>query len=257
MSDDGLVTILRVSRPLDAQLARARLESEGIEVFIPDEQTATIDPLLIDAIGGVRVQVRLSQAARAKAILDEPPSEEEDDAALLEEGPFCPACESPYVFKSGVTRSSLTCQKCDHTWSAADAPTPRPRRLTTYRERGTTRREEQPVFRLRRSSPIVGLFVGSALGLLVELAAGTGGIVLTLGAVAGFFFGRGYTKDYCSDPDCRTPLRAKMKKCPGCAGQIHWVILRAPDHHAARAAWLRGEGSDGQPRELGPGPRSG
>jgi len=201
------------------------------------------------------VQVRAGDAQRARAILDEPPSEEEDDAALLEEGPFCPACDSPYVFRAGIVRSKLSCQKCEHSWSAADPPRERSRRLTTYRERGITRQEEHPVFRLRRTSPLVGLFIGSGLGLLLEIAVGSGGWMLFLAALAGFFFGRGYAKDYCSNPDCRTPLRSKMKLCPGCNGQIRWVITRAPDHHVARAAWSRGEGHDGSPRPLESGER--
>ena len=41
----------------DVQVIRAKLESEGIPVFLRDENTLNTDPLISSAIGGVKLQV--------------------------------------------------------------------------------------------------------------------------------------------------------------------------------------------------------
>ena len=64
-------TIARYGQLLDAQLARARLEAEGIEALIPDEHAVSLQSLYTDALGGARVQVLDADAARATAILNE------------------------------------------------------------------------------------------------------------------------------------------------------------------------------------------
>lgn len=57
--------------PADVQVLKAKLESEGIPVFLKDENTLNSDPLISSAIGGVRVQVYTRDKERAKAIYDE------------------------------------------------------------------------------------------------------------------------------------------------------------------------------------------
>lgn len=44
------------------------LESEGIETLLKDELTISIDPLLSNAIGGIKLFVRESDAERALAV---------------------------------------------------------------------------------------------------------------------------------------------------------------------------------------------
>ena len=53
-----------------ADLVRSVLEGSGIEVFIPDESMATLRPHLLLGTGGVRVQVRASDAERAAELLE-------------------------------------------------------------------------------------------------------------------------------------------------------------------------------------------
>lgn len=60
----------------EADVVRSVLEGSGIEVFIPDERMGTLRPHLLLGTGGVRVQVRAPDAARATELLDQ-----------LEEGP--------------------------------------------------------------------------------------------------------------------------------------------------------------------------
>lgn len=45
-----------------------RLQAEGIPCFLPDEQLVTIDPLLANAVGGVRPQVPEVDEERARRI---------------------------------------------------------------------------------------------------------------------------------------------------------------------------------------------
>ena len=46
-----------------------RLEEDGINCWLKDENTATINPILSNAIGGIKLMVETTQAERAKTIL--------------------------------------------------------------------------------------------------------------------------------------------------------------------------------------------
>ncbi|WP_422083157.1 DUF2007 domain-containing protein [Ulvibacterium sp.] len=64
-------TLASFEYPADVQVLKGKLESEGIPVFLKDENTLNSDPLISNAIGGVRVQVYNRDKDRAKAIYDE------------------------------------------------------------------------------------------------------------------------------------------------------------------------------------------
>jgi len=66
------VTLVRFGELPAAQLLCGRLESEGIESFIPDEIMAAQAWHLNRAIGGIRVQVRQADLERAQQILEHP-----------------------------------------------------------------------------------------------------------------------------------------------------------------------------------------
>ena len=53
-----------------AELARERLELEGVEAFVIGGQTAGVMPFLASAGGGVRVQVKPADVERAREILE-------------------------------------------------------------------------------------------------------------------------------------------------------------------------------------------
>lgn len=57
----------------DALFVRTLLESEGIDVMIPDEHTVGVHSLLANAIGGIRVLVRASDQERAAEVLTQLP----------------------------------------------------------------------------------------------------------------------------------------------------------------------------------------
>lgn len=55
----------------DVQIIKGRLESEGIKVFLRDENTLNTDPLISSAIGGVKLQVYTKDKDHATAIYNE------------------------------------------------------------------------------------------------------------------------------------------------------------------------------------------
>ena len=54
----------------EAHFVKSVLESEGIEVQLPDEHTLTLQPLYAGALGGVKVLVRTHELKRAQELLD-------------------------------------------------------------------------------------------------------------------------------------------------------------------------------------------
>src|ERR1035437_8117938 len=65
------ITILTFTYPHEAHLAKAKLESEGIETIIKDELTAQVNNFYSNAIGGVKLLVQENDSERAFQILKE------------------------------------------------------------------------------------------------------------------------------------------------------------------------------------------
>ncbi|WP_298478991.1 DUF2007 domain-containing protein [uncultured Maribacter sp.] len=55
----------------DVQIIKGKLESEGIPVFLRDENTLNSDPIISNAIGGVKLQVYAKDKDRAQEIYDD------------------------------------------------------------------------------------------------------------------------------------------------------------------------------------------
>lgn len=66
---DTLVTVASFPDVAEAELAKERLELEGIRAFVINGQIVGVMPFLTSATGGVRVQVEPRDAERAKEIL--------------------------------------------------------------------------------------------------------------------------------------------------------------------------------------------
>ncbi len=91
-----LTTIYRFSHPLEAQIARARLEAAGIPAFVADEHTINMQWLYSNALGGVRLQVPMVCREDAVALL----ATDESDALRAEQGSSefqCLRCGSDQV----------------------------------------------------------------------------------------------------------------------------------------------------------------
>jgi len=54
---------------IEAHIALGRLKEEFINCYLKDEYTVTIDPLLSNAIGGIKLMVAETQVERAVEVL--------------------------------------------------------------------------------------------------------------------------------------------------------------------------------------------
>lgn len=66
-----LVTITSFLLPYQAEMAQGYLESNGIQVFLADKEMSRIAPYLASMMGGIKLQVRPEDAARARELLAE------------------------------------------------------------------------------------------------------------------------------------------------------------------------------------------
>ena len=84
MADNAeeVVTIAGFSEPLEAEMARLRLQSAGIEVFLSGENARIMEP----GLGPLQLQVRAEDEADARAILNDPGEPTAADSAALNTG---------------------------------------------------------------------------------------------------------------------------------------------------------------------------
>ena len=90
---DNFKTIAVYQYSSEAQIIKGRLEADGIEVFLADKYTIDTDPLVSNAIGGVKLRVRGSDVIRAKKILDDIADYSLDDDGQPMQCPNCDAKE--------------------------------------------------------------------------------------------------------------------------------------------------------------------
>lgn len=69
-SKQEFTTIAVFEYAADVQVIKGKIESEGIPVFLRDENTINTDPMASVAIGGVKLQVYTRDKDRALAIYD-------------------------------------------------------------------------------------------------------------------------------------------------------------------------------------------
>ena len=87
----------------DVQIVKGKLESEGIPVFLRDENTLNSDPLISNAIGGVKLQVYSKDKERAIAIYNSIRTYALDNNGKPIVCPNCKARRSePYYNSKGI-----------------------------------------------------------------------------------------------------------------------------------------------------------
>jgi len=84
---------------VEAHIARGVLEEEGINCWLKDENTLTIDPILTNAVGGIKLMVARSQAERAIDILNQ--LRIDAKAAVA-----CPKCNSHNIEEISTPRKA-------------------------------------------------------------------------------------------------------------------------------------------------------
>ena len=87
----------------DVQIVKGKLESEGIPVFLRDENTLNSDPLISIAIGGVKLQVYSKDKERAIAVYNSIRTYALDNNGKPIVCPNCKAQRSePYYNSKGI-----------------------------------------------------------------------------------------------------------------------------------------------------------
>lgn len=121
---ERFVTIATYVFSWEAQLAKARLESEGIGSVVADENAAGIYGA--NAIGGIKLRVREEDADRATSLLRtlRPLPEiylvtEEDSRRAR-----CPSCRSEDLAAEGWFRRRWSCRACGAAWKEGTAEDP-------------------------------------------------------------------------------------------------------------------------------------
>ena len=95
---------------MTANLRLQQLEEEGIKAYLQDENTVTIDPMLSNAIGGIKLMVHDEDLSRAKSLM------EELDAANLKSFP-CPNCGAPALQSVVETKKAINWLSSILSWS--------------------------------------------------------------------------------------------------------------------------------------------
>jgi len=90
----SLIEVANYQYSSEAYLFKGKLESEGIEVFLQNENTINTDPLLSNALGGVKIFVNSEDVLKARHILDSIPEYSVDDKGELLS---CPNCSSQKI----------------------------------------------------------------------------------------------------------------------------------------------------------------
>lgn len=126
--DKKMITIAKVSYIHEADILCMQLEEVGVKAFIPDQNTASIQPLYSGAIGGIRIQIHDSDLDKARELLGE--STPRVDKGIFE----CPKCSSDLVEYENISKRSAflslflinmpftwfkrqcTCKSCGHKW---------------------------------------------------------------------------------------------------------------------------------------------
>src|SRR5688500_2839037 len=101
--EDPWVTVMSFSQPIEAHVARTKLESEGIECAVADEHIVRMDWFYSMAVGGVKVKVRERDLDRARELLN--PAVSVAEPSLL----VCPKCQSRAVDYNTPARRIALC----------------------------------------------------------------------------------------------------------------------------------------------------
>jgi len=88
VNDNPMVIIAVYYEPIHAHLAKSKLEAEGIETVLHDENIVSIQPFYSNLAGGIKLLVNKRYAKQACEIL------EEHDKYFTKASPHCPECNS-------------------------------------------------------------------------------------------------------------------------------------------------------------------
>ena len=137
MSDD-LITLWRYRDLPEALIAHSKLDAEGFDCFLADDNIVRLNWFISNAVGGVRLRVREDDCASALEVLAQeiPVSFTAEEVGEEYQQPACPKCSSLDVvfetmnrgialvalwlfsFPVPIPRRSWKCQDCRNRWQA-------------------------------------------------------------------------------------------------------------------------------------------
>lgn len=91
-----LITLRTFDNPINAHILKSRLESEGVECFLFDENISTLNLIYAAAVGGVKLNIKSIDIEKANSILSEV-----DNADLTDDNDEimrCPKCASTQLY---------------------------------------------------------------------------------------------------------------------------------------------------------------
>lgn len=88
----------------EAHITKSKLSSEGLDTLLMDEATIDSDPLISDAIGGVKLLVHKKDFEKSIEIYNEIRTYQKDDNG---NDIFCPKCKSNYILVAPLHRKNL------------------------------------------------------------------------------------------------------------------------------------------------------
>ena len=98
-------TILAVFKySTEAQTIKSKLDFEGIEAMLMDEKTIDTDPLISNAIGGVKLLVHNNDIVKAITIYNEIRRYEKDENGNKI---YCPSCNSSKTLVADLQRKNI------------------------------------------------------------------------------------------------------------------------------------------------------
>lgn len=86
----NFIVVATYDNYIDAHLALGNLLSEDINCWLKDENTITIDPILTNAVGGIKLMVAEPQQEHARSVLN-------DTKKAYQQQHPCPRCGSANV----------------------------------------------------------------------------------------------------------------------------------------------------------------
>ena len=95
----NIVTLRSYDNYFLANITLTKLQDAGVECYLKDENTVTIDPILSNAIGGIKLVVKEDDAAEAREILQL----FDEEYLKSVKCPQCGAAEITLVTKPGVS----------------------------------------------------------------------------------------------------------------------------------------------------------
>jgi ribosomal protein S27AE len=95
----NMITLRSFDNYFLANITLTKLQDAGIECYLKDENTVTIDPILSNAIGGIKLVVKEADAADAKQLLQQ----FDEEYLKSVKCPKCSATEITLVTKPGAS----------------------------------------------------------------------------------------------------------------------------------------------------------